>query len=64
MKPRNQAILALNENGYVFKRSGKKHDIYYNQEAGSMIPLKRHDFNENDLNYILTEIKHNRRAGS
>lgn len=49
MKPRDKAIEELNASGYEFKRHGGNHDIYYNSKIGSMIPLKRHDFNENDL---------------
>lgn len=62
MKPRNQAIADLNSSGYEFKRHGANHDIYLNKELGCMIPLKRHDFNENDLTYIRKEIKHNQRG--
>lgn len=60
MKPRNQAIKALEESGYVLKRHGKKHDIYANDELQCAIPLKRHDFDESDLRYILKEIKANK----
>ena len=62
MKPRNKAIQDLNEGGYAFKRSGANHDIYYNAEIGSIIPLKRHDFDEDDLRYIQKEIKQNKRG--
>ena len=62
MKPRNKAIEDLNESGYIFKRNGGNHDIYYNAELGCMIPLKRHDFDEDDLRYIQKEIKQNRRG--
>lgn len=61
MKPRNKAIQELNADGYTFKRSGGNHDIYYNESLGCIIPLKRHDFDEDDLRYIQKEIKHNRR---
>ena len=61
MKPRNKAIQELNDGGYDFKRSGGNHDIYYNAELGAIIPLKRHDFDEDDLRYIQKEIKHNKR---
>lgn len=57
MHPRKQAILDLEESGYTFYREGKKHEIYKNQSTGEIIPLKRHDFNENDLKYIRKEIK-------
>ena len=46
------------ENGYVLeKKRGANHDIYYNDCLNAMIPLKRHDFNDNDLKYIRKEIK-------
>ena len=61
MKPRQQAIRDLDAGGYFLKRSGANHDIYYNPELKCIIPLKRHDFDENDLRYIQKEIKHNRR---
>ena len=58
MNPRKIAITELEQNGYFFKRHGRNHDIYYNNKTGIMIPLKRHDFNENDLHYIIREIRH------
>lgn len=61
MKPRDKAIKILNENGYGFERHGKKHDQYYNPALQCTIPLKRHDFDESDLRYIMKEIKHNGR---
>ena len=61
MKPRDKAIEKLNENGYIFARNGSNHDIYYNGDLRCSIPLKRHDFDEDDLRYIEKEIKHNKR---
>lgn len=61
MKPRDKAITELNENGYYLKRNGANHDIYFNDQTKSIIPLKRHDFDENDLRYIRKEIKQNQR---
>lgn len=61
MHPRKQAINDLTDEGYTFKRSGGNHDIYYNEELGCIIPLKRHDFDEDDLRYIRKEIKQNER---
>lgn len=61
MKPRAKAIQVLNDNGYIFKRHGTNHDIYYNPNLKSIIPLKRHDFDESDLRYIQKEIKDNQR---
>lgn len=57
MNPRNTAIKDLNANGYIFKRSGENHDIYYNPETKYSIPLKRGHFDEDDLRYIRKEIK-------
>lgn len=57
MRPRDIAIKELKSSGYIFKRNGANHDIYYNAERKSTIPLKRHDFNETDLRYIRKEIK-------
>lgn len=59
MKPRNQAIQDLNNAGYVLKRHGANHDQYYNSKLRKTIPLKRHDFDEDDLRYIRKEIKQN-----
>ena len=59
MKARNIAIQELNANGYIFKRGGGNHDIYYHPELRRIIPLKRHDFDEDDLRYIRKEIRQN-----
>lgn len=61
MTPRNKAIQELQLHNYAFKRNGGNHDIYYNAKLHCSIPLKRHDFNENDLNYILKEIRQKER---
>ena len=58
MSPLKKAINNLKDAGYHFERRGKKHDIY-KDDKGHMIPLKRHDFNDNDLDYINKEIKQN-----
>lgn len=60
MSPLAKARKALKNAGYVIKRRSG-HDIYYHPELKTIIPLKRHDFNENDLKYILDEIKKNNR---
>lgn len=62
MKPRAKAVKELETSGYIFKRHGANHDIYYNPDAGCIIPLKRHDFDESDLRYIVNEIKKNGRG--
>jgi hypothetical protein len=54
---RKRAEIALEEAGYVLKRHGANHDIYFNARKEVMIPLKRHDFDESDLRYIKSEIK-------
>ncbi len=56
MKPRDICLKELKAYGYEFKRSGGNHDIYYNPETKKIIPVKRHDFDENDLRYIRKEI--------
>lgn len=61
MKPRDQAAKDLENSGYTFARHGTNHDIYRNKETGVSIPLKRHDFDEDDLRYIRKEIKQNER---
>lgn len=62
MNARNEAIKELNRHGYQFKRSGGKHDIYYNPNTKYSIPLKRGHFDEDDLRYICKEIKQGGRA--
>lgn len=57
MNPRKITINKLTAEGFVFKRAGANHDIYYNPKTHITIPLKRHDFNENDMRYILKETK-------
>ncbi len=59
MKPRLQAIHLLAENGYVLRRHGANHDVYYNKQLGVIIPLKRHDFDEDDYRYIEKEVRNN-----
>ena len=61
VKPRNKAIEELNAGGYALKRKGANHDIYYNAKTGCIIPLKRHDFDEDDLRYIQKEIRQNQK---
>ncbi len=52
-----KARKALKAAGFTLKRRVAKHDIYCNDECKAIIPLKRHDFNDNDLKYILKEIR-------
>lgn len=63
MNPRTKAIKELSDANYIFARHGANHDIYVNKELGVMIPLKRHDFDENDLRYIQKEIRSGKRRG-
>lgn len=57
MKPRAQAVSDLESCGYVLRRHGANHDIFFNPQLGAMISLKRHDFDESDLRYIRKEIR-------
>lgn len=61
MNPRVKTIKELEALGFVFARHGANHDIFRNPETGVSIPVKRHDFNENDARYILKEAKRNRK---
>ncbi len=62
MTPHDKAVKALRESGYYSKRA-KKHEIFYNPQLNRAIPLKTHDFDENDLRYILKEIRQNEKMG-
>lgn len=55
MSPKQETIRDLLQNGFVLAREGKKHTIYYNPQTHQTIPVKRHDFNDNDRRYILKE---------
>lgn len=57
MNPLQETIKDLKRNGFVEARQGKKHTIFYNPQTHQTIPVKRHDFNENDRRYILREAK-------
>ena len=57
MNAHKKAIKELENAGYIFKRHGANHDIYFNAALRRSIPLKRHDFDEGDLRYIESEIK-------
>lgn len=60
MNPRKVAIRELESLGFGFLRHGGKHDIYWNPDTRVTIPVKRHDFNENDACYILKEARRKR----
>lgn len=55
MSPRQETVRLLEANGFEQKREGKKHTIYWNPKTGQTIPVKRHDFDEDDRRYILKE---------
>lgn len=55
MSPLLKTLKDLENNGYVLKRHGANHDIYYNAEKKITIPVKRHDFSETDRRYVLKE---------
>lgn len=55
VNPRKTTIKTLEANGFEFKRHGANHDLYFNQNTRQTIPVKRHDFNENDMKYIFKE---------
>ena len=57
MTPRKRTIKDLKAAGYYLDRHGANHDIYKNPETRHKIPLKRHDFDEDDRRYILKEIQ-------
>lgn len=55
MHPLKITIKELERNGFSFKRHGANHDLYFNSQTKQTIPVKRHDFNENDMKYIFKE---------
>ncbi len=62
MNPRKETIAELEAGGFVFARHGANHDIYFNEASGITIPVKRHDFDEDDKRYILKEAKLNKQG--
>ena len=63
MNPRKVTIQSLEANGFYFKRHGANHDLYFNSETKQTIPVKRHDFDDNDMRYILKEARIKRDRG-
>ncbi len=63
MNEKGEALKALKENGYTKKdRSGGNHDLYWNEELKSLIPISRGTkFDKNDKDRILQEIKQAKR---
>lgn len=55
MSPLKKTLKALKENGFVLLRHGGSHDIYFNPKTNTTVPVKRHDFDENDMRYIFKE---------
>lgn len=55
MNPRKITVKTIEKNGFVLKRHGANHDVYFNPETKKTIPVKRHDFDENDMRYIFKE---------
>lgn len=55
MNPRKITIKELENNNFILKRHGANHDLYFNPETKQTIPVKRHDFNENNMEYIFKE---------
>lgn len=62
MNPRKETIAELEGGGFVLARHGANHDIYFNPTTGVTIPVKRHDFDEDDKRYILKEAKLNKQG--
>lgn len=54
MTPLQETRKLLRDNGFVVKREGK-HTIYYNPVTKLTVPVKRHDFDEEDMEYILKQ---------
>ncbi len=62
MNPKAEAIEALEENGYRFLRHGHDHDMYYNPELNSRIPVSRGTkFDNTDRDRIKQEIRQAKR---
>ena len=57
MNPRKETIALLGEHGFILARHGRNHDIFFNPTTKITLPVKRHDFDEDDMRYILKEAK-------
>ena len=55
MNPRKETISILEDDGFILARHGSNHDIYFNPQKRITVPVKRHDFDEDDKRYILAE---------
>ena len=57
MNPRKETVNILESDGFIFARHGSNHDIYFYSQKRITVPVKRHDFDEDDKRYILKEAK-------
>ena len=54
---RQKLLQALEKNGCVLLRHGKKHDIYHNPDSGASEPVPRHaDINEHLAKKIINAL--------
>lgn len=60
MNARKRTIKELEQAGFFLARHGANHDIYFNPETRVTIPVKRHDFDEDDMRYIIKEARKER----
>ena len=56
MHPRKKTIKELEKNGFIFKRHRASYDRNFNPNTKQIISVKRHDFNENDMQYTYTAV--------
>lgn len=63
MNPRKETIRILENDGFTLIRHGSNHDIYFHPAKCLRIPVKRHDFDDDDKRYILKEAKINKDTG-
>ena len=61
MNPRGECLKKLRELGFVLKANGAKHDKYYSADLRSTVTVKRSNFDEDDMRYILQEVNRERR---
>ena len=57
MSPLQTAKRDLKAAGFVKERNNGKHEIYYHAATNVTIPVKRHDFNDNDLKNLRKQIR-------
>lgn len=57
MNPRKETVNILAGDGFILARHGSNHDVYFHPTKKITIPVKRHDFDEDDKRYILKEAK-------